>query len=285
MHDVLHPGEVGVAHGWHAVFPALVLAQAFAAPVGDVERRIGEDEVGLEVRKAVVVEGVALLDLTLDAADGQVHLGQPPGGVVRLLAVNRDVGTSAAAVAVAGRVGTDELDRLHEHAAGAAAGVVDAAAVGLEHLDQQFDDTTRGEELTTLLALGAGELRQEVLVHAAEHVFGAGGLVANLDVADQVDQLPKARLVERGAGVILGQHALERRIVALDAGHRVVHELPDRGLFGLRFQVSPARLGRHPEDVHRAVFVRVFGIGALRPLGFELCVLLVEGVRDILQRR
>ena len=47
--DVLHPGEVGVARRRHAVLPALVVAQALAAPVGDVEGRIGEDEVGLEV--------------------------------------------------------------------------------------------------------------------------------------------------------------------------------------------------------------------------------------------
>ena len=65
--------------------------QPLAAPVGDVERRIGEDEVGLEVGVAVVVEAVAVGDLAFDAADGEVHLGEPPGGVVRLLAVDRDV--------------------------------------------------------------------------------------------------------------------------------------------------------------------------------------------------
>ena len=99
--DVLHPGEVGVARRRHAVLPALVVAQALAAPVADVEGRIGEDEVGLEVGVAVVVEGVAVGDLAVDAADGEVHLGQPPGGVVRLLAVDADVGLGLAAVAVA----------------------------------------------------------------------------------------------------------------------------------------------------------------------------------------
>ena len=88
MDDVLHPGEVGVAGGRHAVLPALVLAQTLAAPIAHVERRIGEDEVGLQVRVAVVVEGVAVRDLPLDAADGEVHLRQPPGGVVRFLAVD-----------------------------------------------------------------------------------------------------------------------------------------------------------------------------------------------------
>src|SRR5690606_2864393 len=43
--DVLQPGVVGVAHGRYAELPAHVVAQALAAPVGDVERRVGEDEV------------------------------------------------------------------------------------------------------------------------------------------------------------------------------------------------------------------------------------------------
>ena len=165
--------------------------------------RIGEDVVGLEVGVAVVVEGVTVADLAVDAANGEVHLGEPPGGVVRLLAEDADVGELAA-------VGLDELLRLHEHAGGAAAGVVHATLVGLEHLDQQLHHAARRVELATLLALGARELGKEVLVHAAEHVLGARLGVAHLDVADHVDELAKAGLVERRAGVVLGQYALQR---------------------------------------------------------------------------
>ena len=100
----------------------------------------------------VVVEAVAVGDPALDAADGEVHAGHAPGGVVGLLAVDGDSGCclgargsrSGAGVAVAGGVGLDELDGLDEHAGGAAAGVVDAALVGLEHFDQQPDDGLRG---------------------------------------------------------------------------------------------------------------------------------------------
>ena len=177
----------------------------------------------------------------------------------------------------------DELHRLHEHARRAAAGVVHPAAVGLEHLDQQRDHAARRVELAALLALGAGELGEEVLVDAAEHVLGAARFVADLDVADEVDELAEALLVERGAGVVLGQHALERRVVALDAGHRIVDKLADGALAGLRLQVRPARLGRYPEDALGAVLVRVFGVGAPGLLGEQRGMALLEGVGDVLE--
>ncbi len=56
-------------------------------------------------------------------------------------------------------------------AAGAAAGVVDAAFVGREHLDKAAHDAGRGVELAAVLALGAGEAGEEILIHAAEDVF------------------------------------------------------------------------------------------------------------------
>ena len=250
--------------------------QQLAAPVAVVERRVGQHVVGLEVGVLVVVEGVAVGDLRVDAADGEVHLRQPPGGVVGLLAVDRDVAELAA-------VGLDELLALHEHAARAAARVVDAALVGREHLDQHAHDAARRVELAAALALGAGELREEVLVDAAEHVLGAVGRVAQADVADQVDELAEPLLVEAGPGVVLGQHALERRVVALDRDHRVVDQRADGRLRGVGLQVRPARLLRHPEDVRGAVLVRVFGVGALRLLRFELGVLRLEGVGDVLE--
>ena len=47
--DVLDPGEVGVAHRRRAVPPSGVFAEPVAAPVADVERRVGQDEVGLQI--------------------------------------------------------------------------------------------------------------------------------------------------------------------------------------------------------------------------------------------
>ena len=84
--------KLALPFGGAPYFQRLSSLQALAAPVADVEGRIGEDEVGLQVGVAVVVEGVAVGDLAVDAADGEVHLRQPPGGVVGLLPVDGDVG-------------------------------------------------------------------------------------------------------------------------------------------------------------------------------------------------
>ena len=61
--------------------------------------------------------------------------------------------------------------------------------------------------------------------------------------------------------------------------------LPMVGCVALCLEVRPARLLRHPEDVRGAVFVGVFGVGALRTpfAGVELGVLLLEGVGDVLE--
>ena len=229
------------------------------------------------------MERVTVRDLALDPAERQVHLRQSPGRVIRLLAVDRDVGLRLAAVAVPLGVGADELDGLHKHSGRAAARVVNATFVWFKHLDQKLDHRARGVELAALLSLGVRELRKEVLVHAAQHVLGSTRLIADLDVRNHVDQLTEPSLVERWAGVILGQHAFERRVVALDPRHGVVYQLTNRRLLGLGLQMLPAGLGGHPEDVVRAILVGVFGVSAFDLLGFEVRVVLLEGVGDVLQ--
>ena len=82
----------------------------------------------------------------------------------------------------------------------AAAGIVDAALVRLDHLDQQPDDAARRVELAALLALCAGELAEEVLVDAAEDVLGAVLCAAEADGADQVDQLAEPLLCRAPGG-------------------------------------------------------------------------------------
>ena len=115
MQHVLDPGEVGVANRRHPVAPPRIIAQPLAAPLADVERRVGEDEVGAQVRVHVVMKRVAPLraEVGLDSAQREVHLRQPPRSRVLLLPEHRDV-IAAPAVCF------DELLCLHEHPARAA---------------------------------------------------------------------------------------------------------------------------------------------------------------------
>ena len=120
----------------------------------------------LQVLQFVLVEAALVVpaDVGVDAAHGEVHLGQPPGGVVALLAVDGDV-ADAAAVALHERLG------LHEHAARAAARVIDAALVRFQHFHQHAHDRAGRVELAAALALRAGEAAEEIFIDAAEQVL------------------------------------------------------------------------------------------------------------------
>src|SRR6266404_5098266 len=82
MDEMLNPRVVGVVHGWHPEFPAHVLPQVFAAPIAHVERRVGEDEIGLEVGMQILPEtvGVARAEIGVNAANGEIHPRQFPSG-------------------------------------------------------------------------------------------------------------------------------------------------------------------------------------------------------------
>ena len=80
-----------------------------------------------------------------------------------------------------------EFLALHKHAAGTARRVIDATFVGGEHFDQHADNTAGRVELAAVLTLRAGELRQEILIHAPEDVLGSVFGVAQADGPDEVD--------------------------------------------------------------------------------------------------
>jgi hypothetical protein len=51
----MNPREVCVAGGRYPIFPPLVLAQQLTAPVADVELRVDQNEVGLQVRMPIIL--------------------------------------------------------------------------------------------------------------------------------------------------------------------------------------------------------------------------------------
>lgn len=92
--EVLDPRVVGVADGLVSVGPTLITAEELARPVADVEGRVSEDEVSLEIGVLVAEERVSrlLTEPGLDAVDGEVHVGEAPRRGVALLPEDGDVG-------------------------------------------------------------------------------------------------------------------------------------------------------------------------------------------------
>ena len=91
MDEVLDPRVVGVALRRNPVPPANV--GVVSRPVRVVEGWIGDDEVSLQVLVKIALERVSVLraEVSLDTPDGEVHHRQSACGVVRFLAVDRDV--------------------------------------------------------------------------------------------------------------------------------------------------------------------------------------------------
>ena len=278
MDEVLYPGEIGVAPRGKAELPARVVV--FAEPVGVVEGRIGEHEVGAQIGMEIAPECVGLLfaEICFDAADGEVHHGEAARGGVAFLTVDADIAELAA-------VGFDEFFRLHEHAAGTAAGIVNAAFVRSEHLDEKTHDALRRVELATFLSFGAREPAKEVFVDAAEDVFRAVRSVAHADRADKVDEFAEAILVEGGTGVVFRQDAFQSRVVALDRDHGIIDNLADARLLCAILEIAPARSGWNPKDVFGAIFVGILWIraGAFAFACDKLRMVFLETVGDVLE--
>lgn len=65
-------------------------------------------------------------------------------------------------------------------------------------------------------------------------------------------------------------HTLERRVVLLDGGHRVIDQLADRRLLGVGLELGPASFLRYPEHVFGDLFIAVFRIGVFDALRFAM---------------
>lgn len=273
---VFNPCKVRVACGREAILPARVFLQLFLAPILEVKGRVRHDKVKAFVRVQVVEERVfvVLAEVRVDAADGHVHFRHFPGIGVGLLSVNAYI------VAVAAMV-LDKLDALHEHAAGTAAGVIDALAFArLEDAHDGFHNACGGVEFAALHAFVACELRDAIFVGAAEQIFARFG-VAHVHVAEHIDHVAEHALVEVGGRIILGEHAFECLVVLLNFDHRLIENLADFGSVGGFRDFGPAGVLRNKEDVFAHVFVEVFF--ETFTFGDELVVAFFECGRNVAQ--
>ena len=170
-----------------------------------------------------------------------------------------------------------------------------------EDLHEDADHAGGGVELAAALALGLGELLQEVLVDLAEQVAGlAGALAGEAGGVEQVQQFAEAALVHVVPVVDAGERGGEGLVVGHDELHGFIDELADRlGLgavhrgqaLGVLGQVGPAGPFGDPEHAAAGVLVDVVDqLGDLLlvepvrlQLGLDLPAALLEGVRDVLQ--
>ena len=280
--EVLEPCEVGIAHGRDAVLPAGIITQLIAAPVAVVERGVGKNVVGANVLVGVVEEGTFAVpfDLrTVDGANGEIHLGEPPCGLIAFLPEDGQVPDASLMF-------PHELFTLHEHAAAAAAGVHDAAPEGFEHGDKQFDDAAGRVELSALFAFGKGKFAEEIFKDMAENVGAVRGRILKGDAGNKVDQGTERRGIEVLARVDLGQNVLEGGIFLFDGVHGLVQQGAYVGVPGVVAQVGPAGGRRHKENVFCLVFVAVFGIGSfVFAFAFrEGCKERFKGIGDVFEK-
>ena len=105
----------------------------------------------------------------------------------------------------------------------------------------------------------------------------------HFNVGEEVHQLAQHGLVQRRAGVILGENTFEGFVggLGLNGLHRVVDDLADVLRASVLLDVGPTGGFRHPKDVLCKVFLGVLGIGKLI-LG-ELIVHRLECFRDIFE--
>lgn len=128
--------------------------------------------------------------------------------------------------------------------------------IGLDDLGKVSDDAGRGVKLTAFLALGAGELAEEVFVDAAKGVVVRGGR----DLGGFLQQFFEESAGEEVVGP--GQDAGELRIVLLDVPHGVVDLRADVCRLGEVQQEIEPGVGRKVKDPFGVVDRRIIQAGA-----------------------
>ena len=78
MDDMLQPRIVGVSNGRYSVFLPHIFTQSIAAPITDIKRRLGKNEVCFQVSQLVFVKtGCHLKQVTLAKLSTRKNKGRP----------------------------------------------------------------------------------------------------------------------------------------------------------------------------------------------------------------
>ena len=114
----------------------------------------------------IVGEGIRshLAEVCGNTADSKIHLRQFECGVSILLAVDGDFLFVSA-------VCFNELDRLHEHTARTAAGIIQDTVIWLDHLRDQIDDAFWRVEFALAFTFRKSKLPEEVFVDSSNDVI------------------------------------------------------------------------------------------------------------------
>ena len=200
----------------------------------------------------------------------------------------------------------EELLGLHEHAARPAARVVDAAVRRLQQLDEHPHHAGGRVELAAPLALGGGELLEEVLVHLAEQVARAASRCpdwpcpANRAELSRSSSSPRRRWSTLSRLKMRGRVPVSCGFVCMTASiaSSISRPIDFSGAssdgprpFAFSARNDHRAFGRHPEDAAAGVLVGVVDeLGDLvlvvavgGELGADLLAALVERVGDVLE--
>ena len=273
VNHVLKPCKVGIARWRHSVLPPHIVRQLVRAPVREIERRVCHDEIRAQGRVAVIEEGIGVefAKVSVNTANGKVHLRHLPCGRVGILPVDRNV-VDISAVAL------DKFCRLHKHSAAPAAWIIHPSMIGLQNFYQCANHAGRRVEFARQLALLLGKFGKAVFIGSAENVLLVP-VLDHADVGEKIDHLAEAPLVKFRASKVFRQNVLQALVILLNRAHGFVNRRADFRCVCLCGNVTPPRALRHKENPLGGVLVDIL----LKAVAFrdQFPVLFLEAVGDV----
>ena len=133
---VLQPRKVCIASRRCTILPADIISEFIRTPARKIEGGIRHNIIRFELRVTVIEErvGIELAEVSLNTANGKVHLRHFPCSRVGVLTKDGNLVDIATVV-------FDEFCRLDEHAAGAAARVINAPIKRLQNFNKGSHNT------------------------------------------------------------------------------------------------------------------------------------------------